>query len=770
MQLRYRHFLLVGGLFFFCFIAAVYAEAFLTKRLLKAAEKQLFHKLEQEHAEKSHQMQEFLKGILAAGQVRINATLENFSIYPNASSIFEPQAPGSGTWPAAGRFLFENKWIDFFQNTSNGQLNSLLLVQKNALQEIQISQADEFSLVQINGSSPLIGIPIPLGLSGLPYIPKKENKLNFYLLFSSDQLSALRQIDLTSTNDQGAANASSQEDIQYLLQTLQNRLRKLADRANPNFEFFSSESTGHPQKKKEDIFKTSMEALTERYDQTFLIRFLSNLFQPGLFGVNPEGTIAPKGIAFSVDDHPEDSKALLTSSCLLNAPLFDDRGYLAQATDQDINERFALIQPNDHTLFLGNTIRLAGQGSSDLVTIGSDIEVAVQLLSKAVQMPAFVYSKKRIFYHTQPFTSSEVCTALDLASRESQGTLSIEGKSYFFMQMQPLPTIDLHFFVMNLAEKEFETINSLSKSTQKVIEQVTHQMWIIAFFALVVVLSLLNQLSRRITQPIVQLAAAADAVRTGKFNEATLPPLEKKRPDEIASLYSAFQEMVQALVDKEKVRAVLNKVVSSKIAAEILRTGMKLGGEKKKVCVLFADIRGFTSITEKMPPEEVIGILNLCMTRISAIIDRLGGVIDKYVGDEVMALFGIPEHREDSTKSALQAAIEIIDSIEQWNQERMAKGLVQVYMGIGLDVGEVIAGNMGAENRQNYTVLGHHVNLAARLCSAAAPGQILVSSAILAEPGVREMVQAHPLPPTALKGLSQTVEIYQLTLRTQEPL
>jgi adenylate cyclase len=131
--------------------------------------------------------------------------------------------------------------------------------------------------------------------------------------------------------------------------------------------------------------------------------------------------------------------------------------------------------------------------------------------------------------------------------------------------------------------------------------------------------------------------------------------------------------------------------------------------------VLFADLRGFTSFAERRAPEEVVSLLNGYFTRMNEVVERHHGLIDKFLGDGLMALFGAPLATEDDAGNALQAAIEMVEALEALNVEVAARGLPQLDVGIGINTGTVVAGNMGSPNRLNYTVVGDGVNLAARI-------------------------------------------------------
>lgn len=220
----------------------------------------------------------------------------------------------------------------------------------------------------------------------------------------------------------------------------------------------------------------------------------------------------------------------------------------------------------------------------------------------------------------------------------------------------------------------------------------------------------------------------------------------------------AFKEFVE----QKKMRTVLDKVVSKKIAEEILSGNDHLGGKEQEIAVLFADIRGFTQLTEKMPPKEVIDLLNQCMSKVSHVVEKNGGVIDKYVGDEAMALFGVPREDKHEAYQAVAAAIEMQKSLKVWNEIRRVSGQPPVEMGVGIHIGNMVAGNMGAEERLNYTVLGANVNLAARLCSAAGPSEILVTDAILKDEEVQRNISFEVLPPKHFKGFTDEMRVYRV--------
>ena len=164
----------------------------------------------------------------------------------------------------------------------------------------------------------------------------------------------------------------------------------------------------------------------------------------------------------------------------------------------------------------------------------------------------------------------------------------------------------------------------------KPIHEIAQEMRLISALTLLVVLIVLQRVSRNITRPIIALAEASKKVGAGIYEA---PQICIKSNDEVGELARSFNEMIEGL-------RVLNKVVAPSIAHQIMTNGVKLGGEERRVTVLFADIRHFTQMSSHMTPEETVKLLNTCMTKMAGAIDKHGGVIDKFVGDEVMALFG----------------------------------------------------------------------------------------------------------------------------------
>ena len=188
---------------------------------------------------------------------------------------------------------------------------------------------------------------------------------------------------------------------------------------------------------------------------------------------------------------------------------------------------------------------------------------------------------------------------------------------------------------------------------------------------------------------------------------------------------------------------------------------VQLGGQKLPVVVFFSDIRGFTSMSEKMNPDEIATLLREYFTEMVEIVFENGGTLDKFMGDAIMALWGAPLQHGDDADRAMLAAIEMQETLTKLNEKWAAEGRTQrVEIGIGINFGDVFAGNIGSDRRLEYTVIGDAVNVASRLCSKAGPGEIMVSEpffkALTSPPDIEA------LDPIDLKGKAEAVPVYRV--------
>ena len=194
---------------------------------------------------------------------------------------------------------------------------------------------------------------------------------------------------------------------------------------------------------------------------------------------------------------------------------------------------------------------------------------------------------------------------------------------------------------------------------------------------------------------------------------------------------------------------------------------IQLGGAKRRVAILFSDIRGFTSLSERMNPDEIARLLTRYFTAMVEIVFEHGGTLDKFIGDALMALWGAPVGHTGDADRAIRAAVAMQQRLPELNREMADEGFPALEVGIGLDLGDVFAGNIGSERRLEYTVIGDAVNTASRLCAEASPGEVLISECLY-----RGLTVAPPvdvLMPLQLKGKASPVPVYRVDWRAERP-
>lgn len=217
--------------------------------------------------------------------------------------------------------------------------------------------------------------------------------------------------------------------------------------------------------------------------------------------------------------------------------------------------------------------------------------------------------------------------------------------------------------------------------------------------------------SGTITWPLILLTEAADRIAEGDFNIHLVP----RGRDELATLSNTFNKMAQGLIERDRVKDVFGRFHNKEIVDKLLSGEVNLGGERREATIFFSDIRGFTGMSESMEPEAVVEMLNEYMTRMVSVIRAHHGVVDKYVGDAIMAIWGVPIGRPDDTANAVRACLEMRKELAILNEKRLARGQVALKIGMGLNRGSVIAGNIGSNEKMEYTVIGDAVNLASRM-------------------------------------------------------
>jgi adenylate cyclase len=216
------------------------------------------------------------------------------------------------------------------------------------------------------------------------------------------------------------------------------------------------------------------------------------------------------------------------------------------------------------------------------------------------------------------------------------------------------------------------------------------------------------------------------------------------------------------LAREEVARANYSRFMPENVVADMLNNpdSFKLGGINQTITVLFADIRGFTALSEKENPEKVVGLLNRFFSAMSEIIFAHGGTLDKYTGDGLMAIFGAPTATDEDAKNALKTAVTMQKRLASLNDELEAEGFTRIQIGIGVHTGVATVGYIGSDQRSEYTAIGDTVNTAARLEQNAKPAQILISEATAKAGG--ELFNLLPQEPLIVKNRLQPVSLFEV--------
>jgi adenylate cyclase len=269
----------------------------------------------------------------------------------------------------------------------------------------------------------------------------------------------------------------------------------------------------------------------------------------------------------------------------------------------------------------------------------------------------------------------------------------------------------------------------------------------------VLVASLVSVLvSRGISRPVEQLVDAAHKIAAGDYKVK----VDVASSDEIGRLGGAFNDMTDGLRKRQEI---MEKTLSPDVAEEFLK-GTDRRPERRIVTIVFMDIRGYTSGTEGMDPGDVVVLLNELMDLLSGAIVRNGGIVNKFLGDGLMAMFGAPKPLEGHALKAVKAGLEMQKWMARWNDRRMARGLPSFYSGIGINTGLAMCGRVGAQDRMEYTLIGEEVNLASRICGKAAPKQVLITKQTHDQ--VKDQVNARELEPVSVKGLSYPIKVFEV--------
>jgi class 3 adenylate cyclase len=265
-------------------------------------------------------------------------------------------------------------------------------------------------------------------------------------------------------------------------------------------------------------------------------------------------------------------------------------------------------------------------------------------------------------------------------------------------------------------------------------------------------------LSRSVTRPLHDLLDTVGKIREGDLTAHTVV----HGRDEIGHLGDALNEMVKGLQDRDRIKEIFGRYVTTQVSQEILSKQVTLGGQRRRVTMLFSDIRNFTSMSEAMTPEQIIAFLNDYFTEMVDAVFEHHGVLDKFIGDGMLAFFGSLDEGQGHERRAVLAALRMKARLAMINGERQIVGKAPIAIGIGIHTDEVIVGNIGSRKRLEYTVIGDGVNTCSRVegLNKEFGTTILVTDSTWA--AIREEFECREMPEAPLKGKTQVPRVYEV--------
>lgn len=268
--------------------------------------------------------------------------------------------------------------------------------------------------------------------------------------------------------------------------------------------------------------------------------------------------------------------------------------------------------------------------------------------------------------------------------------------------------------------------------------------------------------SMTLTGPIEVLAVLVRHVSKGNFDIKAGDRLKSLIEDEVHDLAHAFDAMTVGLKERDKVKSLFSKFHGSSVADDLINNDIGVGGQNKEVTVFFSDIRGFTAFSENKTPEEVVTMLNEYFEVMVGIITRHGGVVDKFIGDAIMAVWGAPKATEKDTHNAVRACLDMRLALDQLNKKRISENNVPIKIGMGLHTGRAISGTIGSTERMEYTVIGDTVNMSSRIeASTKAFGtDLLVSQSVIDK--VQEAFLFELAGEAAVKGKTEPLRMFNV--------
>ena len=420
-------------------------------------------------------------------------------------------------------------------------------------------------------------------------------------------------------------------------------------------------------------------------------------------------------------------------------------------------------------------IRLRGEGVARMLAINSADELGrlddlrlAQFVVDAATLPDVLYATVvdadgTVIAHSE-FEEGGIGGPFEPPWKDYEPVQNAIVDRSFVYKGQPARDIGVPIVIADLETSRWigEIHVGISEApVNRAVRELRETVYVIAGIALGAAMILAFIYGVVLTRPLRRISAGVDRIGKGDLKHR----IKVRRKDEIGELGRAVNNMAESLELSNFIRSAFRLYVSRQVADQIIGDPeshlAQSKGQRREVTVMFADIRGFTPLAERLPPEEVVSVLNAYLSFLTEPVFAYDGTLDKFLGDCVMAVFGAPLDQDHHAVRGILAALEMQNGITHLNRDRAAAGLQTVRIGIGVTTGQAIVGNIGSEERLEYTAIGDSVNLASRLEGVACEGQIIINEEV--HRYVRDYVVADKLEPMMVKGKSDPVQAWNIT-------
>ena len=394
---------------------------------------------------------------------------------------------------------------------------------------------------------------------------------------------------------------------------------------------------------------------------------------------------------------------------------------------------------------------------SDFVAVAFYVDNLAEILSTGSYNTSFLINKDGdILIHA---VEEKMLKGMNISYLEAVKK-NKESKSDKSQYLLPDENGEKWFYAFNKIVGDMAVVTCVSEADVfEAINKTRYRIILLSVAVLFLSILIIRFFSKTLTRPIDTLVEATKQIGAGNYELA----LKTKTKDEIGFLTTNFMDMTAGLSERNRLMNTFTRFTNKFIAEKAAKGELKPGGERKNATIFFSDIRSFTALSEKLTPDEVVEFLNEYFARMCECVDKTNGIVDKFIGDAVMAVWGAPESagsQEADAWNAVKAALMMRIALYHLNQKRIAGGKNPIKIGCGINTGPIVAGQIGSEGHMNYTVIGDTVNLASRTEALNKPfaTDILITENTYKL--IKDKVIVEEMPGVHVKGKTDAIKMY----------